>query len=201
MTGEKKQTKKEAKQNKLLGQAYYNAKRPSAYGGVQALKRTTKLKQSAVKHWLSYQDAYTLHKPTRRMFSRRRIVVGEINHQWQADLIDVQILKRDSDGYSYLLSVIDVLSKYALVVALKNKSGPTLVMAFRQIFAEGRMSLRLQTDKGAEFLNRTVQRFLKEEGVEFYVTQNEDIKASVVERFNRTLKEKLWRYFTRRNTI
>ena len=135
------------------------------------------------------------------MFSRRRIVVGEINHQWQADLIDVQRLKRDNDGYSYLLSVIDVLSKYAWVVAPKNKSGPTLVMAFRQIFAEGRMSLRLQTDKGAEFLNRTVQRFLKEEGVEFYVTQNEDIKASVVERFNRTLKEKLWRYFTRRNTI
>ena len=85
MTREEKKTKKEAKQNKLLGQAYYNAKRPSAYGGVQALKRTTKLKQSAVKHWPSYQDAYTLYKPTRRMFSRRRAVVGGIDHQWQAD--------------------------------------------------------------------------------------------------------------------
>ena len=156
MKRQTKQTrKKNAKQIKLLGQAYYMSKRPSAYGGVGALKRATKLKQSEVKQWLSYQDAYTLHKPVRRTFSRRSIVVGGIDHQWQADLIDVQRLKKDNDSYSYLLTVIDVLSKYAWVIPLKNKSGPTLVAVFHQIFAEGRKPLKLQTDKGAEFFNKT----------------------------------------------
>lgn len=199
--GKKKKTQKQKKQNKLLGQAYYTTKRPSAYGGVGALKHATKLKQSEVKQWLSYQDAYTLHKPVRKTFTRRSVVVGGIDHQWQADLIDVQRLKKDNDNYSYLLTVIDVLSKYAWVVPLKNKSGPTLVTAFHQIFAEGRKPLKLQTDKGAEFLNKTFQKFLKDEGVDFFVTQNEDIKASIAERFNRTLKEKLWRYFTKKNTL
>ena len=119
-----------------------------------ALKRATKLKQSEVKQWLSYQYAYTLHKPVCRTFSRRPIVVGGIDHQWQTDLIDVQRLKKDNDSYSYLLTVIDVLSKYAWVIPLKNKSGPTLVAAFHQIFAEGRKPLKLQTDKGAEFFNK-----------------------------------------------
>ena len=197
----KQTNKKNTKQNKLLGQAYYTTKRPSAYGGVGALKRATKLKQCDVKHWQSYQDAYTLHKPVRKTFRRRRIVVGGIDQQWQADLIDVQRLKKDNDSYSYLLTVIDVFSKHAWVVPLKNKSGPTLVAAFHQVFAEGRKPLKLQTDKGAEFLNKTFQKFLKEERVDFFVTQNEDIKASIAERFNRTLKEKLWRYFTKKNTV
>ena len=163
----KRTNKKNAKQNKLLGQAYYTTKRPSTYGGVGALKRATKLKQSDVKHWLSYQDAYTFHKPVRKTFSRRRIVVGGIDQQWQANLTDVQRLKKDNDSYSYLSTAIDVFSKHAWVVPLKNKSGPTLVAAFHQVFAEGRKPLKLQTDKGAEFLNKTFQKFL-EEGVEFF---------------------------------
>ena len=70
-----------------------------------------------------------LNKPVRRTFSRRPIVVGGIDHQWQTDLTDVQRLKKDNDSYSYLLTVIDVLFKYAWVIPLKNKSGPTLVAA------------------------------------------------------------------------
>ena len=66
------------------------------------MKRATKLKQSDVHHWLSYQDAYTLHKPVRRTFSRRRVIVGGIDHQWQADLIDVRSLKKDNDGFVYM---------------------------------------------------------------------------------------------------
>ena len=97
--------------------------------------------------------------------------------------------------------MIDVLSKHAWVVPLKNKTGSELIRAFEGIFAQGRKPLKLQTDKGTEFLNKTFQKYLKTRGVDFFVTQNEDIKASVVERLNRTLKEKLWRYFTRKNAL
>ena len=86
-------------------------------------------------------------------------------------------------------------------VPLKDKTGTSLAEAFKRIFAQGRKPLKLQTDKGTEFRNRIFQHFLKEVGVDFFVTHNEDIKASIVERFNRTLKERLWRYFTRNNTL
>lgn len=192
--------KKKTSTSKKLSHTYYNPKQPGAYGGVEALKRATKLKRSVVKNWLSTQDTYTLHKPVRHQFERRRVIVGGIDHQWQADLIDVKNLKKDNDGFVFLLTCVDVLSKYAWVVPLKNKTGNSLVEAFQRIFTQGRKPLKLQTDKGSEFRNRVFQRFLKEEGVESFVTENEDIKASVAERFNRTLKEKLWRYFTRKNT-
>lgn len=137
----------------------------------------------------------------RRNFVRRRIIVGGIDHQFQADLIDVRNLKKDNDGFVYLLTCIDVLSKYAWVVPLKNKTGPSLVEAFEHIFAQGRKPFRLHTDRGTEFRKKIFQHFLKEKGVDIFVTQNEDIKASIVKRFNRTLKEKMWRCFTKKNNL
>ena len=188
-------------ENRQLSLRYYNPQRPGAYGGQKGLERATRLKPFVVKEWLSHQDTYTLHKPVRHRFLRRRIIVGGLDHQFQADLIDVKNLKKYNDGYSFLLTCIDVLSKYAWVIPLKTKTGAALVEAFSDIFAQGRRPLRLQTDKGTEFVNKTFQKFLKEQGVHFFVTENEDIKAAIVERFNRTLKEKMWRYFTKKNTL
>jgi len=58
----------------------------------------------------------------------------------------------------------------------------------------------VQSDKGTEFLNATFQSMLKRRGIKFYTNENEDLKASVVERFNRTIKSKMCRYFTHKNT-
>ena len=73
--------------------------------------------------------------------------------------------------------------------------------AFEHILAQGRKPFRLHTDRGTEFRKKIFQHFLKEKGVDIFVTQNEDIKASIVERFNRTLKEKMWRCFTKKNNL
>jgi hypothetical protein len=127
-------------------------------------------------------------------------MVGGIDHQWQADLVDVSRLSKENDGIKFLLTVIDVLSKYAWVVPLRDKTGRSLVEAFTEIFAEGRVPDRLQTDKGTEFLNRVFQSFLKTHGVKHFVTHNVETKASIAERFNRTLKTRMWRYFTRKGT-
>ena len=121
------------------------------------------------------------------------------DEQWQADLVDVQALKKDNDGYRFLLTVIDVLSKYAWVVPLKDKTGKSLVDAFDTVFKkDGRVPERLQTDAGKEFLNKEFQRFLTSKNVHHFVTYNET-KAQIVERFNRTLKNRMWRYFTFQN--
>ena len=145
-----------------------------------------------VERWLSTQDAYTLHKPVRRHFKRRCVVLGGPNQQWQADLVDMSRLKAANDGTTFLLTVIDVCSKRAWCIPLKSKSAASLVAAFRRLLNDVNRPTTLQTDKGSEFLNRPLQRLLKEYGVHHFTTHNEETKASVVERFNRSLKTRMW---------
>ena len=94
------------KQKQKLKSFYYSPSKPSSFGGVQALKRTTKLKPELIKEWLTHQDSYTLHHPIRYKFPRRKIIVGGINQQWQADLIDVRSLKQYNDKIAYLLASV-----------------------------------------------------------------------------------------------
>jgi transposase InsO family protein len=190
-------------QDQTLSKVYYTPKHAASYGGVRAVERVVKggKQKKKVKPWLDEQDTYTLHKPVRYRFPRRRVIVGGLDHQWQADLVDVARLSKDNKGIKFLLTCIDVLSKYAWVVPLKDKTGKSLVAAFETIFKTGRQPLALQTDKGTEFLNRPFQKFLKDHNVSFFTTENEDIKASIAERFNRTIKTKMWKYFTRHDTL
>ena len=146
------------------------------------------------------QDAYTLHKPIRRLFKRNRVIAGSIDQQWLMDLADMQSMQKFNDGYCYLLVCIDVFSKYAWVVLLKNKKGLTLVEAFKIILASGRKPEKIITDQGTEFFNKHFKALLKDEDIELYNTYNET-KASVVERLIRTLKTRMWRYFTAKKTM
>ena len=177
---------------------YYNVAVPASYGGLNKFKPKGYTKKEA-REWLQSQDTYTLHKPTRRRFLRRQVVVYGIDHQWQANLEDLGKLASYNKGFKYLLTCIDVLSRYAWVVPLKDKTGKTLKEAFEVIFKLGRQPIGLQTDRGTEFTNRVFQKFLKENNVHFFTTYNDETKASIVERFNRTLKTKMWKYFTQRN--
>ncbi len=192
----KKPTKKEAQ----LKRVYYNPRQPGSYGGIDPLSRATKTKRFKVKSWLSGQDTYTLHRPVKRKFQRQRVIVGGIDHQWQADLVEVGRIKQHNKGYRYLLTCIDVFSKYAWVIPLKDKTGKSLVAAFQQILRDGRKPLRLQTDKGTEFTNRHFQKYLRDNHIHFFTTHNEETKACIVERFNRTFKSRMWRYFTYQDT-
>ena len=194
--------KKHAQLDQTLKRVYYTPKHASSYGGVRAIERVVPSKyKKQVQPWLRQQDTYTLHKPVRYRFPRRRIIVGGIDHQWQADLVDVSRLSKYNKGIKYLLTCIDVLSKYAWVVPLKNKTGQSLVVAFKVIFKTGRKCLALQTDKGGEFINRIFQKFLRDHEVTFFTTENEDIKASLAERLNLTIKSKIWKYFTKHDTL
>ena len=182
---------------------YFNTKSPVAFTSPLALYREAKKRYPSltfrqVKTWLQAQDTYTLHKPVRYNFPRNRVIVTGIDNQWQADLVDISSLARFNKGYKFLLTCIDVFSKFAWVVPLKNKTGESLVNGFQSILDLGRSPEKLQTDKGTEFLNRNVQSFLKENNIHFSTT-NSELKASVLERFNRTLKTHMWKYFTAKN--
>ena len=130
-----------------LHRHYYDPKRVGSYGGVAALQRVVPAERN-VERWLSTQDAYTLHKPVRRHFKRRCVVVGGPNQQWQADLVDMSRLKAANDGTTFLLTVIDVFSKRAWCVPLKSKSAASLVAAFRQLLDDNNRPTTWQTDKG-----------------------------------------------------
>jgi transposase InsO family protein len=93
------------------------------------------------------------------------VLVGGIDHQWQVDLADVSSLKKFNDGNAFLLTVIDVFSKYVWAVPIARKTQSLVAEAFRSIFEQGRKPLILQTDQGTEFLNDTIRRLLKKEGI------------------------------------
>ena len=195
--------KRQQKINTTLRRVFYDTKHPESYGGIDSTVRGSKgkLKKAVVKNWLSSQDTYVRHKQLVRNFTRRRVIVGSIDQQFQADLVDVAKLAKHNNGYRYILTTIDVLSKFAFAEPLLDKTGKSLVQAFKKIFNTGRKCKTLQTDKGTEFTNRVFQKFLKDVGVDFFTTHNEETKASIVERFNRTLKSRMWKYFTAKNTL
>ena len=169
-----------------LSSVYYNPKRSGGFGGAERLYRDVRkedkfaISRKQIKEWLMQQDTYTLHKPMRRHFKRNRVIVGGIDQQWQMDLADMQSMQKFNDGYRYLLVCIDVFSKYAWVIPLKDKTGPTLVKAFKVILTSGRKPETIMTDQGTEFLNKHFRALMKEEDIELW-------KASIVERLIRTL--------------
>ena len=150
--------------------------------------------------YLSKQDAYTLHRQRRKRFPRRKTLSKGIGDLYQVDLVDLSNISRYNDSYRYLLTCIDVFSKKAWAIPLLTKSGRHVTEAFEQILVDGGDCRLLQSDKGTEFLNSSFQQMLQRRNIHFYTSENEDIKASVVERFNRTLKSKMYRYFTHNNT-
>lgn len=186
--------------NNILSNIYYDTSNPAGFSGVHNLINSVKnkYKTKEIQKWISSQDAYTLHRPARKHFIRNKYKVSNINDIFQADLCDMRKLSRFNDGYKYILTVIDVFSRYAWAFPLSDKKPKSVIQAFKTLFKE-RKPIFLQTDKGSEFIAKSVRSFLKENDVKYYVTHNSDVKACFVERFNRTLKTKMYRYFTYKN--
>ena len=185
---------------------YYTPSRAGSLGGARALSRVAKKSLSETRNWLITQDAYTLHKPVRYKFKRRRVISGGIGHQWQCDVIDTSNISKHNDDYKFLLTCVDVFSRKAYVIPLKSKSNRDVLSGFRSIKnllnkSGKKLPFCIQTDRGKEFLGAPVQTWFKDNHIKFFVSENDDIKCSLVERFNRTLKNRLWRHFTGSNTL
>ena len=146
-----------------------------------------------------------LHAPARKNFPRRRVITLGIDDLHQADLIEM-VPKRNptktarlNKGYKYILTVIDTFSKFAWAIPLKTKSAAEVTTAMSKIYQTGRVPRLLQSDQGLEFFNSTFQALVKKYKITHYNTQSK-LKASIVERFNRTLKERLFKEYVKQNT-
>ena len=146
------------------------------------------------------QLADELHKPVKRKFPHCHVIVYSVDDVWGADLVDMREWKNYNKGYVHMLTVIDVMSKYAWAIPLKDKKGDTVKTALEKIITEsGRTPDHLWVDEGGEFYNKTMKAYLNKNNIIMYSTYSEN-KSAVVERFNRTLKTNMWKRFTAENT-
>ena len=148
-----------------------------------------------------------LHKPIIKKFEKRMVHAAFKDNIWGADLADMQLLSRYNKGIRFLLYVIDIFSKYTWVVPLKDKKGISIVKAFQSILKQSNSRRakgssvqhvkpnKIWVDKGSEFYNASFKKWLRDNDIVMYSTNNEG-KSVVAERFIRTLKSKIYKHMT-----
>ena len=187
-----------------MKEVYYNPSHPSSFSSSRKLyaavrKRYKNITKPEIRQWLQKQETYGLTRPVRHNFPRNRVIVNGIDVQWDGDLIDMVNLTKFNDQYKYILLMIDIFSRYVWLEPLKTKKGGEVAQAMKKVFDQGRQPVRLRTDKGTEFTNQQVRRFLASVNVHTFVTHNEP-KANYAERAIKTIKTKLTRYMMHRQT-
>ena len=190
----------------LLNEIYYNVNHPAGFSNASRLYYAVKgkgIKFQVVREFLSRQRSHQLTRPNRYNYKRRSTVSRGLDHFWQADLVELAhdaYSRRINKGVNYLLTVIDVLSRHAWVVPLKTKSAQSVSRALETIFVTSqRWPNYLMTDEGKEFYNSQVKNLLTKYKVHHYSVYSR-MKSSLSERFNRTLKEKIYRYMIANGT-
>jgi len=142
--------------------------------------------------------AIELHKPARKNYTRRRVNVYGKNDLWQADLVEMIPYSKINKGYKYFLTVIDCYTKLAFSKPLKCKSAKEVSNAMSKILLKRSPKL-LQVDNGKEFYNAIFDALMEKHNIHKYSTYS-TTKGCIVERFNKTLKGKMYREFTARGS-
>ena len=141
-------------------------------------------------------EAQELHKRVVRKFPRRPVEVEGIDSTWCIDLVEMIPYSKENKSYKYILTIIDVLSRYAWAVPLKNKNADTVLDAITEVITKsGRSPKKIWCDAGSEFINKKFKANFEK----IYHTYGE-MKAAPIERFNRTLKDMMWMKFTKHDS-
>ena len=151
---------------------------------------------SALANKENIQLANEFHKPIIRKFNKRKVYSSFKDNILGVDLADMQLLRKFNKGFRFLLCVVYIFSKYAWVVPLKEKKGVSIINAFHIILKEpNRKPNKIWVNKGSEFYNNSFKKWLRDNNIELYLTNNEG-KSVIAERFMRTMKNKIYKYMT-----
>ena len=190
-----------------LNDIYYSPKKQGSYGGITSLWNAIKtdgnpykLKYKDVKKWLEDQETYTLHKPYNDKFKRESIIMGQIDEQWDSDLMVLDKLGWYNKGYKYLAVFIDLFSRYLWIEPIKKKTPDLMIEAMKKVFAKGRQPKTLRSDQGKEYTAKIVQEFLQKNDIYHLIAYNV-YHANYAERVIRTIKGRIFRYFTKHQTL
>ena len=157
----------------------------------------TSAKGSGISNRENSELANELHQPIIRKFKKRKVYSSFKDNIWGVDLADMQLISKYNKGIRYLLCVLDLFSKYAFVVPLKDKKGSSIVDAFQSILNKSkRKPNKIWVDQGSEFYNNNFKKWLKDNDIAMYSTYNEGKSSVVAERFIKTLKNKIYKHMT-----
>lgn len=193
--------------SKYLRSVYLRPKNPASFQNSQKIKSTIQdegiypeLETDTLQRWLETQLPYSRHKVFRARAIRRPPVKAQGPYdQFDADLADMQKLKRYNKGMSYLLVVIDVFTRRLWVQPIRKKTNVEVVQAFKKVFSRiGYTPRRLRTDAGKEFVGKQVQQYFSDHNITHFIALNE-LKANYAERVIKTIKTKIVRYLTSTN--
>ncbi|KAL3107349.1 hypothetical protein niasHT_014713 [Heterodera trifolii] len=199
--------KRELLIEKVLDELYKDTRSNAAFTSVEPLLIEARrqhpgrgISRAEVRRYLARQRVYTLHRRAVRRFRRLPTLASGLHTDWQADLADFTALKRHNRGHAYLLVCADTLSRQLFVEPVKSKRSSDIVQAFEKIFRRvGYMPWKLMTDQGKEFTAAPVQRFLADQEVQHHCMHTSpQWHAGIAERAIRSIKERLYRYFTHR---
>ena len=155
---------------------------------------------SRIRRWLKGIDAYSLHKQPKLPKPRNPTYAYFKRYQFQIDLIELGHLSEANDGVKYLLCAIDIFTRFAFVEPLKNKTAPSFMAGFKSIMERaGTFPRRILADKGGEIKNKIFRDYCRQNGILLIHSENLT-HAPFVERFNRTLKNIMFKYMTHYET-
>ena len=182
---------------------YSDPKFSAAFSGknrfISAIRAQNRnVKRKDVEKSLRSIDSYSLHKPLKRPKLFRRIFSKGINYIFQIDLIDMTKFEKENEGYRWFITIIDTFSKKAWAFKMQRKSGNAIVTVMQPFLEENKPS-KIEFDQGKEFYNRPFLNLLKRLKIKYFSVYS-DKKCAIVERFNRTLKTRMYRSFTSRGS-
>ena len=167
-------------------------------------ENSVKISRKDVREWLKFQNTYTRFKRKIKPRKYLKTFVKNLADQLQLDLVDMQKYGQKNKGNNWILTGVEILSRYAFAVPVYRKNTESMTRSvdillekFKERF--GKYPTVIQFDEGKEFYNVGVKTLLKDHDVEYFSSRSEK-KAAIVERFNRTLKMMMWKYFYAENT-
>lgn len=192
----------------IIKEAYYGLNSPACFSSAQrvleeARRSDPKITLKNVENFLKRQRTYTLYHRATKKFPRLRTVPSGLHTDWQADLSVFTRLVDSNDGYAYLLVCVDVLSRQIFVEPVKTKSSVDMKQAFKAIFQRSQLKpWKIYTDNGVEFESRQMREYFKEKDIlKFSAKTHKVLHATVAERANRTIKDRLYKYFSENGTL
>ena len=138
-----------------------------------------------------------LNKPVINKFERKKVIVNHIDEIHSCDLVDMQKYSRVNKRYKYIFTCIDIFSKYAWSFPLKTKTIKEIKSCFQKIFKE-RKPKYIWSDQESSFFSKEMLQFFKNNNVKIYYAHS-DLKAVIIEQFNRSLRELMMKEFVKNN--
>ena len=181
-----------------LSKLFYDLSNPTAFSSHVPLSKFAPIK--TVDNFLNNQSTWTRYKAVRHTFPRRRTTGEGIFSHLQVDLCDVSGIAKHNAGNNFILTGVCSYSRMVVAEPVHRKTGVLVAEAFETIFKRlGLTPSFVISDAGLEFRNSDVKDLFDRYHIQHIVTKSL-LKASMVERFNRTLKTRLYKYFHHSDT-